>query len=297
MRRLVVLGMVGLIAQLIDGSMGMGYGTTSSTMLLAAGFTPTAVAASVHAAEVATSMVSATAHWRLGNVDWRLALLLAVPGGAGAVLGAVFLASIPADTARLFFSVALTLLGVSVLYRFSRRNAALADTRARPIRRRLIGPLGLVGGFVDASGGGGWGPITASTLMAHPGSRPRKVVGSVNTAEVAVTLAATITFAIVLGRDAIHPEWFVALLAGGVVAAPVAAFLVRFLPAQQLGLLVGGMILITNGRTLAVLAGADPGLAAAVFGTALGGWFLAVIAVLLRGVRAQPALVHVTEGD
>jgi uncharacterized membrane protein YfcA len=247
MRKLAVLGLVGLVAQLIDGSLGMAYGVTSTTLLLTAGVVPAVASASVHLAEVGTTLASGAAHWRFGNVDWRVVGLMSLPGAVGAFLGAVVLSSLSAETAVPAISVFLFCLGVYILVRFARRP--------RERRRRLpaffLSPLGAFAGFMDAAGGGGWGPIGTPTLLSSGRLEPRKVVGSVDTGEFLVALGASAGFLVALPLGDLDLAIVGALLAGGLVAAPIAAWLVRNLPARILGTAVGGMIVLTNARSFA----------------------------------------------
>ena len=249
MRRLALLGLVGLVAQLIDGSLGMAYGVTSTTLLLTAGVAPAMASASVHLAEVGTTLASGTAHWRFGNVDWRVVGLMSVPGAIGAFLGAVVLSSLSAETAAPVISVFLFCLGAYILVRFARKP------RERRTRRRLpavfLSPLGAFAGFMDAAGGGGWGPIGTPTLLSSGRLEPRKVVGSVDTGEFLVALGASIGFLVALPLGDLDFAIVGALLAGGLIAAPIAAWLVRNLPARVLGTAVGGMIVLTNARSFA----------------------------------------------
>lgn len=247
MRKLVLIAVVGLAAQLVDGSLGMGYGVTSSTLLLAVGLTPAAASASVHVSEMATNVASGFAHWRLRNVDWRVVGRIAVPGAIGSFLGATVLSSLSTEAAAPVMAGLLLLLGGYILVRtvIGRRPRP-----AKPLTIRLLAPLGLVAGFVDATGGGGWGPVATPALLVDGRMAARKVIGSIDTAEFAVSAAASLGFIIGLGAAGIRWDLALALIVGGVVAAPFAAWLVRILPAQLLGVAVGGMIVLSNLRTL-----------------------------------------------
>jgi uncharacterized protein len=249
MERVIVFALVGLAAQLVDGSLGMAYGVTSSTLLLAAGIAPAAASASVHLAEVGTTAVSGFSHWRFGNVDWRVVARLAIPGALGAFLGANVLTSLSTESATPWMAVVLLLLGVYVISRFVFRRPPRVVPGRRP-RTAFLAPLGLVAGFVDASGGGGWGPVATPSLLSTGRLDPRKVIGSVSASEFAVSLAASVGFLFALGSEGIDPAIVLALLGGGVVAAPFAAYLVRRLSLPLLGALVGGVILVTNTRTI-----------------------------------------------
>lgn len=274
--------LIGFAAQLVDGSMGMGYGVTSSTLLLLAGFAPAVASASIHLAEVTTSVVSGIAHGRLGNVDRRMALLLALPGAAGAFVGATLLASLPADRVKPWVSAVLLALGFSILLRYARRRAPAATAPPGPLF--LIG-LGLGGGLLDAIGGGGWGPVVTTTLLARSAVLPRLVIGSVSLSEIAVAVAATAGFALTMGWETFAWQWVVALMAGGVVAAPVAAWTVRRVQRSTLGVMVGGTILLTNARYLLAWAGAAP-LAAWAAYLAVGALTLTTLLSVRRSRRS-----------
>lgn len=257
MRKLLVLAVVGFGAQLVDGALGMGYGVTSTSMLLVAGLTPAMASASVHLAEVGTNIASGISHHKLRNVDWRLVGRLGVPGAIGAFAGATVLSRLPTAAAAPIMAVILTALGAYIMGRFVLRPPATATARKSSHRKRFLVPLGLLGGFVDATGGGGWGPISTTTLLSAGRTAPRTVIGSVDTSEFLVSVAASAAFIIGLGSAGIDPWIVVALLGGGVLAAPIAAWLVSRLPAQVLGVAVGGFIVLTNMRTLLIALGVD----------------------------------------
>ncbi|GAA3979540.1 sulfite exporter TauE/SafE family protein [Thermobifida alba] len=249
MQTLILLGVVGLLAQLVDGSLGMGYGVTSTTLLLAIGATPAGASATVHLAQIGTTLSSGLSHWRLGNVDWRVVRRIAIPGGIGAFLGATVLSTLSTRAAAPLMSGLLLLLGCYVLLRFTVRGLPRGGL-GRPLRGRFLTPLGLVGGFVDATGGGGWGPIGTSALLASGRLEPRKVIGSVATGEFIVALAASAGFLTGLGHSGINLPWAAVLLLGGALAAPFAAWIVRYVPPRVLGSVVGGMIILTNAHTV-----------------------------------------------
>jgi uncharacterized membrane protein YfcA len=248
---LAAIAIAGLFAQLIDGSLGMGYGVTSTTLLLGIGLAPALASASVHLAEIGTTALSGASHWRLGNVDGKVLLTIGLPGGIGAFLGAVVLANLSLDAARPMVSLVLLILGGVILARFiqGRRTARRGDAPlARDGRRPgwMLVPLGLIGGFVDASGGGGWGPVTTSTLMASTRMRPRTIIGTVSGSEFIVSVAASLGFLLALGSAGIDLGIVAALLLGGAIAAPIAALVVSRFDDSALGTAVGGLVIFLN---------------------------------------------------
>jgi uncharacterized membrane protein YfcA len=249
MRKLVLLALVGLGAQLVDGSLGMAYGVTSTTLLLAIGTNPAAASATVHLAEIGTCLVSGASHWRFGNVDWKVVWRIGVPGAIGAFAGATFLSSLSTETAAPVMSLILLSLGLYILIRFTAWGLP-KERLGLPLRKRFLAPLGVVAGFVDSTGGGGWGPVGTPAILASGRLEPRKTIGSIDTSEFLVAVAASLGFIIGIGSEGINYGWVAALLAGGVVAAPIAAWLVRHIPPRILGSAVGGLIILTNTRTL-----------------------------------------------
>lgn len=249
MPSLIVLAVIGLAAQLVDGSLGMAYGVTSSTLLVAWGISPAMASGSVHLAEVGTTLISGFSHWRFGNIDWKVVVRLGVPGAVGAFCGATLLSNISTDLARPIMSLILLTLGALLLVRFAFRGVTTPATKIGR-RARFLAPLGLVAGFVDATGGGGWGPVATPTMLITGRTELRKVVGSVSASEFLVSIAASMGFLLNLGSEGVSWAIAGALLAGGAIAAPFAAWLVSRVTPRLLGTLVGGLILITNLRTL-----------------------------------------------
>jgi uncharacterized membrane protein YfcA len=278
-RRLILIALLGSIAQLVDGTLGMAYGVTASTALLITGITPAVASASVHLAEVGTTLASGLSHWRFGNVDWRVVALIGVPGGVGAFAGATFLSSLSTESASVWVAGLLLLLGVYILARFG-TGRVRAIVEGRPAGR-FLGPLGLVAGFIDATGGGGWGPVANSALLTSGKLAPRRAVGSVNAAEFIVSVAASVGFLFGLGRQNLPFSIVGALLIGGVLVAPLAAWLVSRLATRWLGVGVGLVLILTNARTL--LNGLDVATTPryAVYGALVLGW----AAVVVYGVR------------
>ncbi|RKR07653.1 hypothetical protein C7446_0469 [Kushneria sinocarnis] len=248
MQKLILFGIAGFIAQLVDGAIGMGYGLTSSSILLAMGITPAIASASIHMAETATTAASGLSHLRLGNVDKRLVRTMLIPGALGAFAGACFLSNIPGDMIKPYISTVLLLLGLYIVARYLFGFEAGAGS-ARIARWKLI-PLSVVAGFFDSVGGGGWGPISTPVLLAHRGIEARKVIGSVDSSEFFVTVAGTLGFLLALGVDNINWQWVAIFAISGLLAAPLAAWLVRLMPAQLLGVFVGGAIVVINARTV-----------------------------------------------
>lgn len=230
---------VGFAAQLVDGAIGMAYGLVSTTILLSLGVTPAVASASVHAAEVFTTGASALSHWRLGNVDASLFRRLAIPGAIGGALGAFVLTELPGNLVQPLVSLYLGLMGALVLWKATRVGERAAE------RPRHVRVLGLFGGFLDAIGGGGWGPLVASTLVGR-GTRTRLVIGSTNAAEFLVTVTISATFVFTIGLD-LWPI-IVGLVIGGVVAAPFAAYATRRIPDRPLMILVGVVVLVLGIR-------------------------------------------------
>ncbi|MGB3761920.1 MAG: sulfite exporter TauE/SafE family protein [Ornithinimicrobium sp.] len=249
MFKIALLALVGLGAQLVDGSLGMAYGVTSTTLLLAMGTAPAAASATIHLAEIGTTLASGASHARFGNVDRGVVLRIGVPGAIGAFAGATFLSSLSSEAAAPVMAVILFSLGLYVFVRFTFQGLP-TERLGQPLRKRFLTPLGLVGGFVDATGGGGWGPIGTPAILASGRLEPRKVIGSIDASEFLVALAASAGFLLGLGSQGVIVSWAVALLIGGVIAAPIAAWLVRHIPPRVLGSLVGGVIILTNSRTL-----------------------------------------------
>ena len=237
---------VGLFAQAVDGALGMAYGVISSSVLLAFGVPPATASASVHGAEVFTTAASATSHVMHKNVEWRLFVPLAIAGVIGGVLGAYVLTGIDGSAIKPFIVAYLALIGCWILWRATR------DIRPKRIRPAwVVAPLGIVGGFFDAIGGGGWGPTVSSTLVGA-GEEPRRAIGTVNTAEFFLTLAISATFvwALVTGhwKDAKalvdHASAVAVLVVGGLLAAPFAGYITKIVPQRLLTYAVGGLLLI-----------------------------------------------------
>lgn len=294
MRKLIVLGVVGLIAQLIDGSLGMGYGVTSSTLLLAVGVAPAAASAAVHFSELGTSLVSGVSHHKFGNVDWRTVSILAVPGFVGAFAGATLLSNLDAAIAKPLVAIILLSLGFYVVYRFLRLGGARPSFKGRP-SAAFLAPMGLVAGTLDAVGGGGWGPVGTTSLLSSGRLEPRKVVGSIGASEFVVAVGASLGFLFGLGSAGINWGFAAALLAGGVVAAPIAAWLVRRLAPRVLGTAAGGLIILTNSKTLLETAGVPGVGVAATAAVVLVLWIWAIVWAVKQERLSRAALADEPE--
>jgi uncharacterized membrane protein YfcA len=235
---------VGFLAQLVDGALGMAYGVVSSSVLLAFGVPPAAASASVHAAELFTTAASAGSHSWHRNVDWKLFRRLAPVGIAGGVLGTYVLTAIDGSVLRPFVAAYLGLMGVYILYRGFRA----VPPRVEPASSVVL-PLGAAGGFMDAIGGGGWGPVVTTGLIGSGGA-PRQVIGTVNTVEFFLTAAISAAFilAIVTGHweesEGLTSYFWpvLGLIIGGVAAAPLAGYVTRLIPARSLTIIVGVLI-------------------------------------------------------
>ncbi|WP_178945209.1 sulfite exporter TauE/SafE family protein [Kocuria sp. TGY1127_2] len=294
MRTLILLGLIGLAAQLVDGSLGMAYGVTSSTLLLTAGLAPASVSATVHLAEIGTTLASGASHWRFGNIDWRVVGFMAVPGGIAAFFGANVLTA-SGDGAEPVMSALLLLLGIYVVWRFLRIPNRRPSFSGK-VPGFLLVPLAMVAGFMDAIGGGGWGPVGTPTLLASGKIQPRKVIGSIDASEFVVSLGASAGFLMAMGHQGINLPFVLALLIGGVIAAPIAAWLVRLLAPRLLAVGAGGLIIFTNAHTLLKVDAVNavlPGAAYAVILLTIAAlWAVALVWVVrkeLSDKREEPS--------
>ncbi|QIK97225.1 sulfite exporter TauE/SafE family protein [Sphingomonas sp. HDW15A] len=240
--------LIGFAAQLVDGALGMAFGQISSTLLIAMGVPPAAASAGVHSVETFTTGVSGISHIAHKNVDWRLFFRIAIPGTIGGVLGAYVLTQISADVARPFVLTYLTALGIYLFY----RGVMHRHTERAP---KIVEPLGLAGGFLDAAGGGGWGAIVTSNLLVQ-GSNPRKTIGTVNTAEFVLTVTISATFLATLSFLGTDDEKHlllkatVGLLIGGVAAAPFGAWIAKRVNPDRLLTFVGLVVTLSSGYAL-----------------------------------------------
>lgn len=283
--KLLLFAVAGLLAQLVDGALGMAFGITATTMLILTGAAPAYASAAVHFAEVGTTLFSGLAHWRLNNVHWPTVIFLGIPGAIGAFAGATVLSGLSSESAEPVVSLLLLILGGYVLVRSVLvpwgRSASGEDTPpAGDGRRSRLGlvALGLGGGFLDASGGGGWGPVTTSTLMSVGRSQPRKIIGTVNTAEFLVAISASAGF--IFGLEGVHDSWqpVLGLLIGGMIGAPIAAWIVTKVRPDILGGLVGALLVLLNGLRV----------------SASLGWPGVVVTVVVAGICAAVVVRAVT---
>ena len=234
---------IGFTAQMIDGALGMAFGVTTQTLLVSAmGVPPASASASVHLVEMFTTGASGISHAWQRNVDWGLFRRLVPFGVLGGITGAYLLSNIDASAARPFVMLYLTGIGFYLLWR------AIRMAKPRFENPKFTSPLALVGGFLDAAGGGGWGPVVTSNLLIQGGD-PRKVIGTVNTAEFLLTLSISITFLLTLG-----PAAFTlitgGLIIGGVVAAPFGAILASRVQPRTLLLAVSLVLIVTSAYSI-----------------------------------------------
>lgn len=228
---------VGFAAQLVDGALGMAFGVISTTLLVSIGVPPALASAGVHTVETFTTGVSGVSHIAHRNVDWKLLARLAIPGVIGGVLGAYVLTQIDAETVKPFVLAYLTAIGIFLVWRGVR-----FPPQHRPAK--IVEPLALAGGFLDAAGGGGWGPVVTGNLLAQ-GAEPRRTIGTVNTTEFILTVSISITFIATLGWAAFTIATL-GLLIGGVIAAPLGAWVVKIIPPKPLLILVGIILTLTS---------------------------------------------------
>jgi uncharacterized protein len=250
--------LAGGLAQLVDGTLGMGFGVTSATVLLFLGVAPVTASAATHAAKLPTTLVSGISHWRVGNVDTRILLRVALPGAVGGFLGAVVLTNISLDSAKAWMSGLLLFFGLVIFFRFG-LGVRLIPTPSNGHTARWLSPIGLLGGFVDATGGGGWGPVVTPSLMTVTRHEPRKVVGTVNAAEFIVAVSVSTGFLTGAAQHGIPWLPVIGLVIGGVLIAPIAAKLAGRLPHAPMGTLVGGLVVLVNGITIVAALGGLPG--------------------------------------
>ena len=236
----------GFVAQLIDGALGMAYGVTASSLLLTFGVPPAAASATVHAAECFTTGASAISHHAFDNIDRVLFRRLLFPGIVGAIIGAYILTSLPGEALKPYVAAYLLVMGIIIVAKAFREFPPRAVTTH-------LGPLGFVGALLDTLGGGGWGPVVASTLIVR-GNHVRTTVGTVNAVEFFVTVAASVTFLMTIGLS--NWQMILALALGGLPAAPIGAWACKHLPVKRLMVIVGLLVIALSLRTLLKTFGA-----------------------------------------
>jgi len=248
----LIWAVVGFLAQLIDGTLGMAYGVSSSTALISVGVPSALASASVHTAEVFTTLVSGSSHFKIGNVDRKMVLRLVIPGIFGGIVGALVSTNVSGKPVSIAVGLVLLTMGFIILYKFVSKSKVHVRTQ-NPSSKTLV-PLGLVAAFSDALGGGGWGPIATTTLVTN-NVKPNEAIGSVNFAEFFVTTAETISFLFLIGPE--NFDWLIilGLLAGGLICAPMAAWMCKKLPHRILGILVGATVMVLSVRMILRFAG------------------------------------------
>ena len=286
MRDLILFVLAGFAATFVDGVLGMGFGPTSSSILLASGLAPAAASTCVNIAKVVAGIASAVAHWRFRNIDRGLVIALAVPGSIGAILGVTVLSSVDGATIRPYLALLLTLVGVRILSRFIRPQivaptvegpADRASINVSTHRTRGVAFAALFGGVTNGLIGA-WGPVVTPYLL-NRAVRPRFAIGSVNTAEVAVASASAVSLIGSLGIAGVDPLVLVSMLVGGVVAAPLSAWVIRYVPPRPMGVAVGVLLLATNARQMFGWAGF-------AFGPMAGAVYVAIVAIVLLAVQS-----------
>ena len=254
---LAAFALAGGLAQFIDGTLGMGFGVTSATVLLFLGVSPLTASAATHAAKLPTTLVSGLSHWRAGNVDLPVLLRVALPGALGGFLGAVVLSNISLASAKAWMAGLLIFFGLVIFARFG-FGMRLIPTPQGGHKARWLSPIGLVGGFVDATGGGGWGPVVTPSLMTVTRHEPRKVVGTTNAAEFVVAVSVSGGFLTGAAQHGIPWVPVIGLVLGGVLVAPYAARLAGRLPHAPMGTLVGALVVLVNAATVVSSLGGLP---------------------------------------
>ncbi|MGL5823971.1 MAG: sulfite exporter TauE/SafE family protein [Nocardioides sp.] len=255
----IAFAVAGGLAQFVDGTLGMGFGVTSATVLLYLGIAPVTASAATHAAKLPTTFVSGISHWRAGNVDTAVLWRLALPGMLGGFLGAVVLTTISLSSGKAWMSGLLIFFGLVIFVKFGLGRSLIPVPQSGHTVRWLA-PIGVVGGFVDATGGGGWGPVATPSLMTVTAHEPRKVVGTVNAAEFLV--AATVSIAFITSSATHDIPWLpvAGLVLGGVLIAPIAARLAGRFPQAPMGTMVGGLVILVNSVNVVAGIGGLPGI-------------------------------------
>ena len=249
--RYIILIVFAFVAEIIDGGLGMGYGVSLTSFLLSIGFATAVASASVHMSEIFTTIVSGVSHFRFGNFDKKIFKFLIFGGLPGGILGAYFAVKLQNFSfIKPVISGVLLFFGLVIIIKFIRKKQREEEYLIPRIRKLM--PLGFVAAFVDAIGGGGWGPVTTPALIVT-NSHPKKTIGSVNFAEFFITLAISLTFLLTLAEI----DWgvVVPLIFGGLISAPMAALLTRKLNHRVLGIIVGTLIMLLSLRTILIATG------------------------------------------
>ncbi len=244
---------------MVDGALGMGFGPTSSSILLATGLQPVAISSTVNLAKVATGLAAGASHWRFGNIERKLVLQLAIPGAIGAFIGISILSNVDGNALRPYLAALLFFVGIRILIRFSRplsiantdpdnSNVVLDPQKVPSFDRRGVMVAATAGGITNGLIGA-WGPLVTPFLL-QKGLPPRFAVGSVNTAEVVVATASVGSLIVEVGKGSLDGRVILAMLVGGVIASPIAALSVRYVPARAMGVAVAGLLLLTNAQQL-----------------------------------------------
>lgn len=282
---LVIAVVAGFAAQMVNGSLGMGFGTITATVLLGLGIAPALASASINLATVASDVVSGVAHHRLGNVHWPTALALGIPGAIGGFAGAWALTSLAnLDAATPVTSGLLIGLGLVIVWRFVRSGErGRTGVAAQRPRTAAAPPTGLVGGFLNAVGGGGWGPVAMPVMLTSSRLAPHQVVGSVSVGEIFAAGAAVIGFWVTL-PDGMAVVWplVIGLAAGGMAAAPLAAWLTRKLPTAHLGATIGFLVVALNLRTFSGALDLPTVVTASALVLVAAAWVASVVVTLRR---------------
>ncbi len=247
----IALLIAGLACGFVDSSLGMGYGVTSASVLVSFGIAPTVASASVHTAEAFVDSVSAGFHLKLGNVRKDLLVPLLICGIIGAVLGAAGLSLLTLKAAKPVVATVLLCMGLVILIKFLFRwkKVGASSSEEKSYSRMKIAVLGFVAGFIDASGGGGWGPILTPAFIAT-GSDPRKAVGTVEFTEPIISVATFVTFGLIIGFESFLWNIVLPIVIGGIILTPIAAYITSKTPRRLLGILVGLWVAALNVRTL-----------------------------------------------
>lgn len=292
MDEILLFALAGFVASFVDGALGMGFGPTSSSILLSAGLSPASASTTINIAKVATGIAAAISHWRFRNIDHRLVLRIAIPGCFGALIGVTVLSNVDGDGLKPILAAMLLLVGLRILLRFSNAEPVHAEEfedlehdpdRMPAFDARGVEVAGAIGGVTNGLIGA-WGPIVTPFLL-HRRLPPRFAVGSVNTAEVAVAIVSAGSLLASLGGEGVDPAVVGALLIGGIAAAPVAAWSIRHIPARPMGVAVAGLLLLTNVRELSGWAELDA-IRWVAYGAVLAAVALAAMAPRLRTVAA-----------